>query len=147
MFHDTAGEEELTQQIIGCAIRVHQALGPGMFESIYTRCLGIELTASGLEVDTTRRIPVVYRGQNIGAAFCPDIIVNNAVLVELKAVEALVRVHKTQVITYLKVTALRVGLLINFNVDKLTDGVRRVARPDLYVKEPTTSLPPPSCLI
>jgi GxxExxY protein len=81
-----------------------------MFESIYTRCLGIELTASGLEVDTTRRVPVVYRGQNIGAAFCPDIIVNNAVLVELKAVEALVRVHKTQVITYLKVTGLRVGL-------------------------------------
>ena len=134
MFHDTAGEEELTQQIIGCAIRVHQALGPGMFESIYTRCLGIELKASGFEVDTTRRIPVVYRGQNIGAAFCPDIIVNNAVLVELKArrctrgIEALVRVHKTQVITYLKVTGLRVGLLINFNVDKLTDGVRRVAR-------------------
>jgi GxxExxY protein len=145
MFHDTAGEEELTQQIIGCAIRVHQTLGPGMFESIYTRCLGIELTASGFEVDTTRRIPVVYRGQNIGAAFCPDIIVNNAVLVELKAVEALVRVHKTQVITYLKVTGLRVGLLINFNVDKLTDGVRRVARPDLYVKDhqPPPFLPPP----
>jgi GxxExxY protein len=71
--------------------------------------------------------------------------VNNAVLVELKAVEALVRVHKTQVITYLKVTGLRVGLLINFNVDKLTDGVRRVARPDLHVKDhqPPPFLSPP----
>jgi GxxExxY protein len=84
-------------------------------------------------------------GRTSGAAFCPDIIVNNAVLVELKAVEALVRVHKTQVITYLKVTGLRVGLLINFNVDKLTDGVRRVARPDLHVKDhqPPPFLSPP----
>jgi GxxExxY protein len=134
MFHDTAGQEELTEQIIGCAIRVHQALGPGLFEYIYTRCLVIELTASGFEVDTTRRIPLTYRGQDIGAVFCPDIIVNNAVLLELKAVETLMCVHKTQVITYLKVTGLRVGLLINFNVAKLTDGVRRLARPDLYIK-------------
>jgi GxxExxY protein len=141
MFHDTAGHQELTEQIIGCGIRVHDALGPGLFESIYTRCLVIELRASGFEVDTTRRIPVTYRGQDIGAVFCPDIIVNNAVLVELKAVDALVRVHKTQVITYLKVTGLRVGLLINFNVDKLTDGVRRVARPDLYLKA-GNGLPP-----
>ena len=145
MFHDTAGEEELTQQIIGCAIRVHQALGPGMFESVYARCLVIELRASALQVDTKRRIPVTYRGQDIGAVFCPDLIVNNAVLVELKAVEALVRVHKTQVITYLKVTGLRVGLLIDFNVDTLTDSVRRVARPDLYVKDNQSPpfFPPP----
>ena len=145
MFHDTAGEEELTQQIIGCAIRVHQALGPGMFESIYTRCLGIELKASVLRWIPRDESRLYIAGRTSGAAFCPDIIVNNAVLVELKAVEALVRVHKTQVITYLKVTGLRVGLLINFNVDKLTDGVRRGARPDLYVKDhqPPPFLPPP----
>ena len=134
MFHDTAGNEQLTEDIIGCAIRVHEALGPGLFESIYKPCLVIELRASGFEVDTTRRIPVTYRGHDIGAAYCPDIIVNNTVVVELKAVEALLRVHRTQVITYLKLTRLPVGLLVNFNVDKLTDGVRRVVRPDLYVR-------------
>jgi len=139
MFHDTAGHEQLTQDIIGCAIRVHEALGPGLFESIYKPCLVIELRASGFEVDTTRRIPVTYRGHDIGAAYCPDIIVNNTVVVELKAVEALVRVHRTQVITYLKLTRLPVGLLVNFNVDKLTDGVRRVVRPDLYVRARSTA--------
>jgi GxxExxY protein len=139
MFHDTAGHEQLTQDIIGCAIRVHEALGPGLFESIYKPCLVIELRASGYEVDTTRRIPVTYRGHDIGAAYCPDIIVNNTVVVELKAVEALVRVHRTQVITYLKLTRLPVGLLVNFNVDKLTDGVRRVVRPDLYVRARSTA--------
>jgi GxxExxY protein len=139
MFHDTAGNQQLTQDIIGCAIRVHDALGPGLFESIYKPCLVIELRASGFEVDTTRRIPVTYRGHDIGAAYCPDIIVNNTVVVELKAVEALLRVHRTQVITYLKLTRLPVGLLVNFNVDKLTDGVRRVVRPDLYVRAQSTA--------
>ncbi len=142
MFHDTAGHEQLTEDIIGCAIRVHQALGPGLFESIYKPCMVIELRASGFEVDTTRRIPVTYRGQDIGAAYCPDIIVANTVVVELKAVEALARIHRTQVITYLKLTRLPVGLLVNFNVDKLIDGVRRVVRPDLYVRtRPTTPQP------
>ena len=138
MFHDTAGHEQLTEDIIGCAIRVHEAPGPGLFESIYKPCMVIELRASGFEVDTTR-IPVTYRGHDIGAAYCPDIIVNNTVVIELKAVEALARVHKTQVITYLKLTRLPVGLLVNFNVDKLTAGVRRVVRPDLYVGPRSTS--------
>lgn len=134
MFHDVAGHEQLTQDIIACAIRVHEAFGPGLFESIYKQCLVIDLRASGFEVDTTRRIPLTYRGHDIDAHFCPDIIVDNTVIVELKAVNALARVHKTQVITYLKLTNLPVGLLMNFNVDRVTDGVRRVVRPDLYVK-------------
>ena len=133
MFHDIAGHEQLTQDIIACGIRVHEAFGPGLFESIYKQCLVIDLRASGFEVDTTRRIPLTYRGHDIDAHFCPDIIVDNTVIVELKAVDALARVHKTQVITYLKLTNLPVGLLMNFNVDRLTDGVRRVVRPDLYV--------------
>jgi GxxExxY protein len=90
--------------------------------------------AEGVGLHTTRRIPLTYRGHEIDAHFCPDIIVENTVIVELKAVEALARIHKTQVITYLKLTNLPVGLLINFNVDRLTDGVRRVVRPDLYVR-------------
>ena len=138
MFHDTAGLEQLTEEIIGCAIRVHEAFGPGLFESIYKPCLVIELKSSGLEVDTRRRIPLTYRGHNLGAHFCPDIVVQNSIIIELKAVEALLHIHKTQVITYLKLTGLRVGLLINFNVARLVDGVRRVVRPDLYLKGPNT---------
>jgi GxxExxY protein len=135
MFHDAGGHEQLTEGIIGCAIRVHDAFGPGLFESIYQECLVIELRVSGFVVETKRQIPLTYRGQDIHAHFCPDIIVADTVIVELKAVEALARVHKTQMITYLKLTNLPVGLLINFNVDLLTDGVRRIVRPDLYVRK------------
>ncbi len=88
MFHDTGGHEQLTADIIGCGIRVHEAFGPGLFESVYKPCLVIELRAAGLEVDTTRRIPLTYRGHTIDAHFCPDIVVQNSVIIELKAVEA-----------------------------------------------------------
>jgi GxxExxY protein len=135
MFHDVAGHEQLTEGIIGCAIRVHEAFGPGLFESIYKECLVIELTASGFAVETTRQIPLSYRGRDLRAHFCPDLIVADSVIVELKAIDALARVHKTQVITYLKLTKLPVGLLINFNVDVLTSGVRRIVRPDLYLRK------------
>ena len=134
MFHDTAGHEQLTQDIIGCAIRVHETLGPGLLESVYRPCLVIEMRTLGLAVDTARRINLTYRGRNIDAYYCPDIVVNDAVIVELKAVDALARVHQAQVVTYLKLTNLPVGLLINFNVDQLKNGVRRVVRPDLYVR-------------
>ena len=132
MFHDTAGHEELTDRIIGCGIRVHESFGPGLLESIYKSCLLIELREAGLLLDTTRRIPLVYRGHDIGAHFCPDIIIEDTVIVELKAVETIAPVHKTQLITYLKLTGLPVGLLMNFNVDVLKNGTRRVVRPDLY---------------
>src|SRR4030095_12736011 len=134
MFHDTAGQDQLTEKIIGCAIRVHEAFGPGLFESIYKPCLVIELKASALEFDTMRRIPLTYRGHNIDAHFCPDIVADTAVIIERKALEALTHIHKAQLMTYLKLTGLPVGLLINFNVERLVDGVRRIVRPDLYVK-------------
>jgi GxxExxY protein len=107
-----------------------------LFESIFKPCLVIELKASGLEIDTMRRIPLTYRGHNVDAHFCPDIVVQNSVILELKAVEALTHIHKAQVITYLKLTGLPVGLLINFNVERLVEGVRRIVRPDLYEKGP-----------
>src|SRR3954469_10880149 len=134
VFHDIAGHEELTENIIRCGIRVHEAFGPGLFESIYQTCFVIELKAAGLEVDTTRHIPLTYRGHELDAYFCPDIIVEDLVVVEVKAVEALTRVHKTQVVTYLRLTGMPIGILVNFNVDRLVDGVRRVVRPDLYLK-------------
>jgi GxxExxY protein len=134
MFHDVAGHEDLTEGIIGCGIRVHEALGPGLLESSYRSSMILELQASGYTVDGFRRVPVVYRGQDVGAMFCPDLIVNDTVVVELKAVDKLAPVHKTQVITYLKLTGLPVGLLMNFHVDWLKNGTRRIVRPDLYVR-------------
>lgn len=113
MFHDTAGPEDLTDGIIGCGIRVQ---------------------ASGYRLDTSRRVPVIYRGEDVGATFCPDLIVNDTIVVELKAVEKRAPVHTTQVITYLKLTGLPVGLLMNFHVDWLKNGARRIVRPDLYVR-------------
>jgi len=89
MFHDVAGHEDLTEGIIGCGIRVHEALGPGLLESVYRSCMILELEASGYTVETTRRVSVIYRGRDVGAIFCPDLIVNAIVLVELKAVERL----------------------------------------------------------
>lgn len=140
MFHDTAGHEQLTHDIIGCAMRVHETFGPGLLESIYKPCLVIELRACGLDVETTRRINLTYRGHDLDARYYPDIVVNDAVIVELKAVDALARVHQAQVVTYLKLTNLPVGLLINFNVDQLKDGVRRLVRPDLYARTPPRSV-------
>jgi GxxExxY protein len=134
MFHDMAGHEQLTQDIIGCAIRVHEAFGPGLFESIYKQCLVIELKGSGFAVDTARRIPLTYRGHDIDAHFCPDIIVENTVIVELKAVDALARVHKTQVITYLKLTGCPAGLIMNFNSTTLKAGLKRLDHPERYRK-------------
>jgi len=134
MFHDVAGHEDLTEGIIGCGIRVHEALGPGLLESIYRSCMILELESSGYTVETTRRVSVIYRGRDVGATFCPDLIVNATVLVELKAVERLAPVHKTQVITYLKLTGLPIGLLMNFHVDWLKNGTRRIVRPDLYMR-------------
>jgi len=135
VFHDTAGHEDLTEGIIGCDIRVHAALGPGLLESVYRACMIIELQASEYAVDDSRRVPVIYRGQDVGVVFCPDLIVNDTVVLELKSVEKLAPVHQTQLITYLKLTGLPVGLLMNFNVDWLKNGTRRVVRPDLYVSK------------
>lgn len=134
MFHDIASHEDLTEGIIGCGIRVHETLGPGLLVSVYRSCMVIELEASGYQVDTLRRIPVIYRGQDVGAVFCPDLVVNETVVLELRAIDRVAPVHRSQVITYLKLTGLPVGLLMNFHVDWLKNGTRRIVRPDLYVR-------------
>jgi GxxExxY protein len=135
MFHDTAGHEDLTEAIVGCGIRVHETWGPGLLESIYKSCLLIELHDAGLRVDSALRLRLHYKGHDPSAEFCPDLIVNESVVIELKAVERLVPVHTAQLITYLKLTGAPVGLLMNFNVAFLKQGIRRVVRPDLYVKK------------
>ena len=134
MFRDTAGHEDLTEAIIGCAMRVHAEWGPGLLESVYKSCSVIELEADGHRVDTNRRLPLVYKGHDLETEFCPDLIVDGIVVVELKAVEKVVPVHKAQLITYLKLTGLPVGLLVNFNVPLMKHGIQRVVRPDLLMK-------------
>jgi len=128
--------DQLTEAIIGAAIKVHASTGPGLLEAIYLPCLTLELRAQGLRVDTERSVPVAYRGVTI-AHYRIDLLVEDLVVIEVKAVKALEPVHQAQLITYLKLTGCSVGLLMNFNVPLLTSGIRRVVHPDLYRKAPT----------
>lgn len=116
----------VTEQIIGAAIEVHSALGPGLLESAYEACLAHELTQRGLRVERQRPVPVVYKGVELDCGYRIDLLVEDAVVVELKAVEAFLPVHEAQVISYLKLSGHHVGLLINFNVVRLRDGLRRL---------------------
>ena len=116
----------LTERVIFCAIKVHKETGAGLLESVYKACLMIELRAEGLEVDAECDLPVFYEGVRLPAGFRADMIVQRRVIVEVKSVERLLPVHQAQVITYLKLTGCRVGLLINFNVPILRHGIRRI---------------------
>ncbi|MEO8194015.1 MAG: GxxExxY protein [Gemmatimonadales bacterium] len=118
---------ELTERIIGAAIEVHRELGPGLLESNYEDCLEFELACAGHSVDRQQRIPVVYKGIALGSYYRPDVVVDGTVIVEVKAVEKLLGVHQAQIMTYLKVTGLRVGLILNFHTQFLRDGIKRVS--------------------
>ena len=109
-------QSELTGRIIGCAMRVHSVLGPGLLESAYRICLIHDLKVSGLETKTEVPLPVVYGGVRLDAGYRLDVLVENTVVLELKAVEELAPIHKAQLISYLKLGGFPVGLLINFNV-------------------------------
>lgn len=126
------GTSDLTRAIIGCAIRVHKVVGPGVYENIYSECLEYELREQGLRFELGRPAPLVYKGVRLRSKYYIDVVVENQVAVELKAVAALAEIHKRQVLTQLKLSRLPVGLLINFNVAVLTDGgVHRIVNPDL----------------
>ena len=115
----------LTEKIIGCAIEVHRELGPGLLEAAYEAALCIELADAGLKCDRQVCVPVVYKGREIGE-YRLDLLVENAVIVEIKSVERQDPVHEAQLLTYLRVTGRRVGLLINFNTRMLKNGIRRL---------------------
>jgi len=117
--------EGLVQEIIGCAIEVHRHLGPGFLESIYVKALGLELQARGLAFEREKPIVVSYRNWEIPGQRI-DLLVGGAVVVEVKAVQQLDRIHEARLISYLKTTGLRVGLLLNFNCVTLTAGLRRI---------------------
>ena len=119
-------ENELSKLVIGDAIKVHTALGPGLLESVYEECLCYALLESGLRLERQKPIPLVYRGVRLECGFRCDILVENKLILEVKAVEAFNDVHLAQVLTYLKLSNVRLGLMINFNVSKLADGLKRV---------------------
>ena len=119
--------ENVTEKVIGAAIEVHRFLGPGLLESAYEECLCRELTLRGIDFARQVPIPITYKDVELSCGYRADVIVDQAVLLELKAVDRVLPVHEAQLLTYLRLTGLRVGLLLNFNVDVLKKGiVRRV---------------------
>lgn len=119
-------ENEITERVIAAAMRVHTALGPGLLESAYEECLSYELLQSGLNFKHQQPMPLVYREIKMELGYRLDLFVDNKVIVEIKAVEALNDVHMAQVLTYLKLSNSKVALLINFNVTRLKYGIKRV---------------------
>ena len=119
-------ENEISQLIIGCAIKVHTALGPGLLESAYEECLYYELVKEGLKVEKQKALPLIYEEIKLEVGYRLDLIVENKVIVEIKACEGLNDVHLAQVLTYLKLSDVKLGLLINFNVTRVKDGIKRV---------------------
>lgn len=118
--------EEIARSTINAAFAVHKALGPGLLESVYEHCLADEIEFQGLRVQRQLPLPVIYRERRIEAGYRLDLLVEGAVIVEVKAVEALAPVHTAQLLTYLRLADLRLGLLINFDVALLKEGLRRV---------------------
>ena len=119
-------ENEISQLIIGCAIKVHTALGPGLLESAYEECLYYELVKEGLKVEKQKALPLIYEEIKLEVGYRLDLIVEDKVIIEIKACEGLNDVHLAQVLTYLKLSDVKLGLLINFNVTRVKDGIKRV---------------------
>jgi GxxExxY protein len=116
---------ELTREIIGCAIEVHKNLGPGLLESAYEECLAFELEKAGLKFRRQQPASVIYKDIKLDCGYRIDILVENAVIVELKVVDEFCPVHTAQVLTYMKFSKTRIGLMINFNVTTLKNGIKR----------------------
>jgi GxxExxY protein len=118
---------DLTEKIIGAAVEVHRHLGPGLLESSYRRCLVHELGLRGLRSETEIPVPLEYKGLRLGNGYRLDVLVEDTVVVEVKTVAALLPVHEAQILTYLRLCERRVGLLINFHVPLIKDGIKRMA--------------------
>ncbi len=118
--------DPLTAQVIGCAIQVHRSLGPGLLESTYERCLVRELGMQGLNFQRQVPVPIHYRGLQLDCGYRIDLLVAESLILELKAIDELHGIHEAQLLTYMKLTGIRTGLLINFNVERLKHGVKRL---------------------
>ena len=119
-------ENELSHVVVGCALRVHSALGPGLLESAYGACLQYELLKSGLQVEAQKPRPLVYQTVKLECGYRVDLLVEKKLIIEVKAVEALAEIHFAQVLTYLRLSDLRLALLMNFNVVHMKEGIRRI---------------------
>jgi GxxExxY protein len=116
----------LSNRIIGAALRVHTEIGPGMLESAYDACLAFELLHDGLEIERQKPLPLTYRGQRLDCGYRLDLVVEDAVIVEVKSITRIEPVHRAQLLSYLRQAKLKLGLLINFNVKWLQDGIGRI---------------------
>ncbi|MDB5157150.1 MAG: GxxExxY protein [Mucilaginibacter sp.] len=121
-------ENDLATEVIGAAIVVHKVLGPGLLESAYKECLYYELLKKGLYVEKEKPLPLIYEEIKLDCGYRLDLLVENKLILEIKAVEGLNDIHLAQVLTYLKVSGCKLGLLMNFNVLKVKDGIRRIIK-------------------
>ena len=119
-------ENEISSKIIGCAIDIHKSLGPGLLESAYQECLYYKLQKEGLRVEKEKTMPLIYEEVHLDCGYRIDLLVENKVVIELKSVEALTDVHMAQTLTYMKLGEYKLGLLMNFNVNLLKHGIKRV---------------------
>nr|WP_315157073.1 GxxExxY protein [uncultured Flavobacterium sp.] len=117
---------DLTYKIIGCAYKVHAELGPGLLESTYEVCLEHELLKAGLAIERQKALPVIYDDIKLDAGYKIDILVNSQIILELKSVDELAPIHQAQLMTYLKLSGLKLGLLLNFNVKDMKKGIKRI---------------------
>ena len=117
--------KEITEKIISCAIEIHSSLGPGLLENLYEEAMEYELKSRGIKYERQKKLEIKYKGNSIGN-YRLDYLIENKVILELKCVEAIKSIHIAQVLTYLRAENTRVGLVINFNVDRLKDGIRRI---------------------
>lgn len=122
----TMTENEISEKIIGCSIEVHKSLGPGLLESAYSECLFYELQKAGLIVEKQKALPLIYKEVKLDAGYRLDLIVENKVIIEIKSIETINDIHIAQVLTYLKLSGCKLGLLMNFNVLRLIDGLKRL---------------------
>lgn len=119
-------ENELSKIVVDCMFKVHKGLGPGLLESAYEECLSYELSKTGLVIERQKPLPLLYESVRMEIGYRVDILIENKLIVEIKAVECLNDVHKAQVITYLKLSGCKLGLLVNFNVALIKDGIKRI---------------------
>jgi GxxExxY protein len=123
---ETQSFNELTERVIGACIEIHRALGPGLLESAYEECLCYELSQTGIKFERQKPLPVHYKDVNLDCGYRLDLVVEEKIIIELKAVESLLPIHEAQLLTYLKLSGITLGLLINFNVAMLKHGIKRI---------------------
>jgi GxxExxY protein len=117
--------DELSNKVIGCALEVHKKLGPGLLESAYERCLSFELISAGIRHSAQKDLPIEYKGVKLDCGYRTDMIIENDIILELKSVDKIMPIHEAQLLTYMKLSGIKIGLLMNFNVCRLKDGIKR----------------------